>query len=232
MSQPAPSCYIFAGPTGHGLAPRLARRDGIRWLPPIRRDGVLQLASSGPPGNLAIVDGQFHQALAVGHAEIRLAMERGWKVWGLSSLGAIRAYEMRDLGMRGYGRVYQWFCDAGQAGGDFRDDEVALLHQPGTPYRPHTEPLIHLRMALKDLEQQGALTRRKSEQVLHELRSMWYGYRTLELFRRLVGRPVGDFTPYRIKTMDLRQFLEERPWEKSAEADEDDVAPGAAAAQR
>ncbi|WP_425300876.1 TfuA-like protein, partial [Nocardia wallacei] len=33
--------------------------------------------------------------------EIREALEAGWSVWGLSSMGAIRAAEMRLLGMRG-----------------------------------------------------------------------------------------------------------------------------------
>ena len=68
-------------------------------------------------------------------------------MWGLSSMGAIRAREMAHLGMRGYGSVYAPFATEG----DFQDDEVALLHEPNAPYRPVSEPLVHLREAVAHL---------------------------------------------------------------------------------
>ena len=98
--------------------------------PPVRRLDVAKLtATERRPGTLVIVDGLFHDTLAVGHAEIREAMRRGWRVWGLSSMGAIRAREMAPLGMKGFGRVFERF----EAEADFQDDEVALLHEPRPP---------------------------------------------------------------------------------------------------
>src|SRR4051812_45698286 len=106
----------FVGPTYEPIAPsRLIEAAGFVPRPPASRGDIAALDDSHP-GVIALIDGRFNEQLAVGHAELRRAIERGWDVWGLSSMGAIRAYEMRGLGMKGFGTVYQHFL----ALGDFR----------------------------------------------------------------------------------------------------------------
>src|SRR4051795_13634825 len=95
-----PELILFAGPSMPGS---LRLPEGATVLPPVRRGDVPALLRDRRPGALAIADGLFHQSLAVGHVEIRDALDAGWQVWGLSSMGAIRACEMRYLGMRGCG---------------------------------------------------------------------------------------------------------------------------------
>lgn len=214
---------MFAGPTlaASARARKLAR--GIRVRRPVRRHDVEALvASRRKPGIVVLVDGVFHDSLAVGHAEIRDALARGWIVWGLSSMGAIRAREMSHLGMRGYGRVYERFCQ----GDDFQDDEVALLHEASPPYRAVSEPLFHLRGAMEHLARAGLVAERDALDVIENLKSRWYGERTVRgtiesLARRLPGvasairRELTDFDRFRTKTLDLERFLEERPWRTS-----------------
>src|SRR2546426_6706244 len=140
--------YMFAGPSFCGSNELLSEASQSAEIrPPVQRHDVEKLVAEHPPGVVILVDGYFQQCLSVGHAEIRAAVSAGWSVWGLSSLGAIRAYEMRDLGVKGYGRVYQRFYEDG----DFRDDEVALIHEPDPPYRSFSEPLIHIRFFLRQL---------------------------------------------------------------------------------
>src|ERR1700730_15150065 len=108
MRARAADCVVmFVGPT-LATSPRartLARSYALRR--PVRRDDIARLVRGRrKPGVIVIVDGVFHDTLAVGHAEIREALVRGWRVWGLSSMGAIRAREMAHLGMRGFGRVF------------------------------------------------------------------------------------------------------------------------------
>src|SRR5207248_10056382 len=99
MRDPA-NTIIFAGPTLLGVPePQLSVLRRMQILPPVKRGSVEAIVGSSDPGTMIIVDGQFHQCLSVGHVEIRVALKTGWEVWGLSSMGAIRAYEMRDLGM-------------------------------------------------------------------------------------------------------------------------------------
>jgi hypothetical protein len=209
--------FMFAGPTLAGLAdPAAVERAGFVVLPPIRRGDLLPFLDQ-PPGIVAIVDGAFDQSLAVGHAELRTAIVAGWRVWGLSSMGAIRAFEMRDFGMRGFGKIFSHFL----AGGDFQDDEVAQLHLTEPSYGSVTEPLIHLRYVVRDLEESGALDAEAARQVVLALKGSWYGDRTLSLLTKLVethsGRTAGDcvrdMRRFRIKIHDLESFLAGSPWQ-------------------
>ena len=218
MSKPSSKCWLFVGPTLNGSASVL-KGSGVTLLPPVKRGDVERLASTRRPGVIAIVDGQFHQCLSVGHAEIRAAIAKGWQVWGLSSMGAIRACEMKHMGMRGYGEVYEWFCrDA-----EFRDDEVALAHGENPPYVALSEPLIHLRVWFNELVKRRVLSVAQQKRLLNKLMSMWYGDRTLSLARSMVlsvvpqqvdelDETLKSFDRFRLKSHDLSRFLTEQPW--------------------
>jgi hypothetical protein len=212
---------MFAGPTLHrarAIAPAISL-EGITALPPVER-GVLPRLARRPAATLVIVDGLFHQALSVGHAEIRMLLAAGWQIWGLSSMGAIRAREMHHMGMRGFGRVFALYC---RDDIDFRDDEVTMLHQDEPPYREISEPLCHLRLGLDDAVMRGIVERSAADELLRELEAMWYGDRTLAVLEarlrarapdraEAIGELVRGFDRYRIKVHDLIAFLDERPW--------------------
>jgi len=211
---------MFAGPTYAGLSDRsMVARAGFRILEPARR-GDVQALLSGEPGLLVLVDGRFDQTLAVGHAELRRALELGWQVWGLSSMGAIRAFEMRFLGMRGFGRVYEHFL----TGDDFQDDEVALLHSTEEPYTAFSEPLIHLRYFLYEMEKSGEISADLAWLVADSLKRRWFGDRTLAVFFESIHQIAGvraaqaarngtnRIEEARIKIRDLQFFLESSPW--------------------
>jgi hypothetical protein len=219
MSATKSKCLVFAGPTLVDANIDAVTRRDVQFVPPVKRGDIDKLISKRSPGVIAIVDGLFHQCLSVGHAEIRTAVKLGWQVWGLSSMGAIRAYEMRHMGVRGFGRVYELFDQFE----DFRDDEVALIHEAKPSYRPLSEPLVHIRFWLKELVDTGLLTKRQEKRLLDQLMAWWYADRTLAAVRRMVSELVPDqadevrrslssFERYRVKSQDLTDFLSSRPW--------------------
>lgn len=211
---------MYVGPTALGIDQRLLAESQFEVLPPLRR-GTIRALHVVPPGRIAIVDGLFHETLAVGHAELRQALALGWEIWGLASMGAIRAFEMASLGMRGFGCVYGYFLTAR----DFQDDEVALLHSPEPPYQQISEPLTHLRHLTARFEAEGLLTTTQAEDVVSQLKRLWFGYRTVERFLDIVvqkgglrsasavrERATALLPSCRQKTQDLRDFLVEQPW--------------------
>jgi hypothetical protein len=224
MPKRADGLVMFAGPTlaASAHARTLARPFHVR--PPVRRFDIAKLLGARVvPRVVVIVDGVFHDSLAVGHAEIRAALEQGVQVWGLSSMGAIRAREMAPLGMRGFGRVFARFMEDG----DFQDDEVALLHEGTAPYRGLTEPLIHLRAAVDHLVAARIVEAADAAEVVRELKSRWYGDRQLRGAIEMLGArarggeaavraELGDFRRFCLKTADLEQFVEARAWERTA----------------
>jgi len=217
------SCVLFVGPTAWGLdLERWAARVDVRG--PACRGAIDALLSAhGAPRPIALVDGLFGRVPALGHREILSALEAGWPVWGLSSLGAIRAAEMDYLGMRGYGRIYARYASLP----DLRDDEVALLHEAERPWRPVSEPLVHLREALAHLVAVGSIEDGTRADTLATLERLWFGERTrARLLELLVAREgpgrreelraeLRRFERFRVKTHDLSMFLEEAPWART-----------------
>lgn len=60
------------------------------------------------------------------------------KITGAASVGALRAYEAREYGMVGLGRVYEAYCTGRIAG----TDEISVLYNPDSK-RLLTIPLVY-----------------------------------------------------------------------------------------
>jgi hypothetical protein len=211
---------LFAGPTAHGLQRKALLRRGELLQPPVRRGDIARLVRrTKQPGVVVICDGVFGGEPAVSHNEICNALDAGWQVWGVSSIGAIRAWELRTEGMRGHGYVYEQFARFE----DFTDDELCLLHFPEPPYFPVSEPLVNLRYAL---DMQGAalgITNRAAQRLIEALRELWFGDRTEARMHDLMTREAGIAAPaaqallawmrlHRVKTLDLLSLMTARPW--------------------
>ena len=217
---------IFAGPTLFGTGLAELQDPTIEWLPPVKRGDIDKLLESkAAPGTLAIVDGTFHSYPSVSHPEIRHALEAGWVIYGLASMGAIRACEMAHLGMTPFGRVAQHYLDDP----DFNDDEVTLVHGVEAPYVPLSEPLIHMRQFLTHMRAQGVMSEAQEMAILERLQPRWYAERTLPELRKALDAVfdkvpteclagLKDFKPYRVKQADLVEFIRVRPWQSSAAA--------------
>lgn len=214
------TCTIFVGPSAHGIDLDFLCDERITVKAPVRRGDIEQLLMSGTvPDTIIIVDGTFHSYPSVGHAEIRSALERGCDVWGLSSMGALRAAEMSKLGVHGFGRVYAKYA----ADPDFDDDEVALLHGIEPPFLPISEPLIHIRALISDAVSRNVIIADRGVRVISHLKNMWYGDRTLKRLQ-IVLESIGGIDPalaaeevsrideFRLKTIDLVDFLTVNPW--------------------
>ena len=200
---------LFAGPSLYGLD--LLQLIPNDWVvrPPIRRGDMDTLRF--PPkegGAVHIVDGTFHAFPAVGHKEIISAIKRGWEVTGLASLGAIRASELRDFGMQGFGQVYQQYIEHPE----FRDDEVTQIHMSTPPYNPISEPLINIRDYLAFMVGSGRISKNTHDEIIKLFSSMWYGNRTLSLLKKLLETKGSDFnnqdfTACRVKQRGVRHYV-------------------------
>lgn len=220
MPEHAVAPLLFAGPSSHGVDAALFAAAGVQLRPPVRRGDVQRLVEAGiAPGVLIIADGVFQAALAVGHAELCAALDTGWQVWGVSSLGAIRAHELRGEGMRGFGEVFAMFGRFD----DFTDDELCLLHFPEPPWFPVTEALVNLRHALQVQGPVLGIGTAAGQGVIEMLRAQWFGDRTPQRMHALLCGPGGCsaaqadallswLAANRLKTLDLQRLLQAAPW--------------------
>lgn len=172
--------YLFVGPTLPDAVELSAGRN-VRVLPPVAGGDLLDLPLR--PGDvIGIVDGYFHQTLAVRHKEILAAIDKGAHVLGAASIGALRAAELDTFGMVGVGQIYQDYRD----GTLTADDAVALSHSTAdTGYRPLSEPLVNIRATLRQAESAGLLDTAMRWALVDALAAMPYPQRTYPRLARL-----------------------------------------------
>ena len=162
---------IFVGPT---LAPaEIGEVGDFASLPPVAQGDVYRAVRWGTRV-IGIIDGYFSGAPAVWHKEILWAMAEGVAVFGAASMGALRAAELCDFGMRGVGTIFEAYRD----GALEDDDEVAVLHGPAAIGYPATsEPMVNIRATLHAAEAKGLIARASGEALKAFAKNLFFGER-------------------------------------------------------
>ncbi|MGH8929961.1 MAG: TfuA-like protein [Egibacteraceae bacterium] len=153
-----------------------------RYLPPARQADLLSVAVNFRPDVIGLIDGMFMQALSVWHKEILYALEQGIRVYGASSMGALRAAETAPMGMVGVGEIYRMYA----TGELLDDDEVALAHGPAeSGYQRLSEPMVNVRATLCFAERQGVIDHNQCALLTRIAKQIHFSERTFaEVLRR------------------------------------------------
>lgn len=142
---------------------------------PIKR-GDLNLDLKERPDIIGIIDGVFHQNSAVGHKEILNVIKSGVKVFGASSMGALRASELDTLGMAGIGYCYEQYA----TGTIDSDDEVAVMLDSES-LEPLSTPLISMRYVFTNAVNENIITAQEKEELLSIAKKIYYPKRNYSL---------------------------------------------------
>jgi hypothetical protein len=134
----------FVGPSLYGV--NVDHLDGEIWRGPAKAGDIVDTVRQDNPRQIVLLDGLFHQSLAVWHKELVFALLEGVVCIGAASMGALRAAELHHYGMIGIGKIFEMYRD-----GEEDDSLVAIDLEPGT-YRPLREAPIG-----SDLKRQDAL---------------------------------------------------------------------------
>ncbi|MEZ5117763.1 MAG: TfuA-like protein [Candidatus Nanopelagicales bacterium] len=183
---PGRHTYVFVGPTlpadevrrlvpGAAVLPPIAAGD--LWSVPVRAGDVV-----------VVLDGYFREQRAVRHKELVALLDAGVTVVGAASMGALRAAELADVGMRGSGQVFAWYRDGVIEG----DDEVAVVHGDAVhEYPVHTRALVDVRAGLDRARGRGLVEDTVAAAVIAALVPMPFVERDDETLRRRVAAGVG-----------------------------------------
>ncbi|MFF3404323.1 TfuA-like protein [Streptomyces sp. NPDC002659] len=167
--------FVFLGPSLPAQERQMWARDpSMQVLPPVAAGDLLRLpAQAGDV--VGIADGLFRGQAPVRHKEILHLLDRGVRVHGAASMGALRAAELEAFGMVGHGRIFRDY----RAGTLVADDEVALLHGTAEEdYQPYTEALVNVRHALAGAVAVGIISTRVAEAVIAAGRRLPFTERT------------------------------------------------------
>lgn len=135
---------------------------------PVQR-GDLNQAVKEHPDIIAIIDGVFHQNSAVGHREILDVIKKGIKIYGASSMGALRASELDSLGMIGTGYCYKQYA----TGEIDSDDDVAVMLDSET-LEALSIPLINMKYVFENAVSENILTDDEKDELLTIAKKTYY----------------------------------------------------------
>ncbi|MGE7948883.1 TfuA-like protein [Lysinibacillus sp. NPDC093688] len=205
--------YIYTGPSlSRDITRELAPNATI--LPPAKRGDLALDSFEMLPKVIVLIDGELFQNLTVSPREIMKLLENGVTVIGAASIGAIRAVELRNLGMIGVGCVYEMYL----SNEVIADDEVVMAMDPITS-EPYSEPAVNFRFLIKEAINRGVFTQEMYERTIDELKKVYFSKRNLQILlaivRELYGHDVSNQIEqlahnfdYQIKSMDAKKAIE------------------------
>jgi hypothetical protein len=172
---------IFAGPSVYGIDRSLL--DGLAVRPPARCGDIFQAAKKGA-SVIGLIDGTFESGMSVWHKEIIHALDRGIKVAGAASMGALRAVECERYGMVGIGEIFEQF----RSGQRTRDADVALLFAPEElGYMPLTITRVDFDETLTALALDGLISAETAARLSSASLRLNYKDRTIETVLHRAG---------------------------------------------
>jgi len=218
MSGDRPSVVVFCGPSLDQSRARTLLPAGARVVGPAACGDVLR-ATWEKPQAIVLIDGYFEHTRAVWHKELLWALSRGIRVYGGSSMGALRAVELTPFGMIGVGKVFEQFA----SGTLEDDDEVAVVHESAElGYRPSSEAMVNIRHVLSCARTHAVIDETIESTLSALAKSTFYAERSWpRLFHdaaaagcsaaaaRALERWLTEQQPLPLKTVDALSLLEQ-----------------------
>lgn len=164
------STWVYLGPS---LS--LERAKSIlpaHYAPPIKRGDIENAIRQGARA-IGIIDGSFYRSFSVSPFEILSALRKGIKVFGASSMGALKAVECESFGMVGVGQIFQWY----HSGKIEAEDEVAIVFHPET-LEALSDPLVNMRYAFSLAEKEKLITRMEKNSLLRMAKKIYFPERS------------------------------------------------------
>ncbi len=172
---------VFVGPS---LDPTTAASIlPAEMRPPIGRGDIDKLFSREPyPRYIGIIDGQFLQCMSISPKEIlRVMVNYRAKVFGSSSIGALRAVELAPYGMVGVGQVYEMY----RSGAVDEDDEVAITYDPDS-LKPMCVPMVNIRVAINAAVERDVVSAQTAALAITVAKNLYFPDRTYEMVLHLL----------------------------------------------
>ena len=191
-----PKPVIFLGPT---LS--IERAKGFLdadYRPPAKKGDILQLITTSVK-TVGIIDGYFLQDYPPTPIEVyNLLRKRGVMVFGSSSLGALRAVELKKFGMVGIGKIFELFSK----GVLDSDDEVAVTFTGYAGYK--SDALIDIRYNLFLAHKNNIIDNDTKKIILRVSKDTYFPYRT---YGDIMDESKKLFPSHRRQIEDFKEYI-------------------------
>lgn len=146
------------------------------YRPPARKGDLYNIINSKGNGIvIGLIDGVFLQDYPPTPIEVYTALQRGIKVVGAASIGALRAVELERYGMIGIGKIFRLY--------KYRvledDDEVAVTFSEHD-YTLHSEAMIDVRYTLYHACKESIISKESKKRLVRIAKSIYFPYRSYD----------------------------------------------------
>ncbi len=150
------------------------------WVYPPAALGTVYRAVRAGFSRIALVDGYFGIVPSVWHKEILYALAQGIEVLGAGSMGALRAAELWEYGMRGVGLVFNLY----RRGALTDDDEVCVVHAPREfAYKSFSHAMVNVRLTARRMTRSALLNRAQEQEFIRLVKRQHFSRRTDDAIR-------------------------------------------------
>ncbi len=162
---------VFVGPScARELVGQYLSAD---FFPPASRGDLASAVRRGYDG-FVLIDGYMVTRYSPSPQEVFDVLATGAPVFGASSVGALRAVELRAFGMVGVGWVYRGYL----SGRLDRDDDLVSTIDPDQGDRAMSIPLVRIRYAVAMLQAKGRVSQRAGAQLIDALGADYFPRRS------------------------------------------------------
>jgi TfuA protein len=190
---------IFLGPTlSIEKAKEILDAD---YRPPAKKGDLLRLIPS-PVKFVGLIDGYFLQDYPPTPIEVyNLLRKKNVKVFGSSSLGALRAVELKKFGMIGIGKIFNLYLN----GIIDSDDEVAVTFTGYAGYK--SEALIDIRYNLFLAYKNKLIDKGTKNIILKIAKRTYFPYRT---YTDILNKSKQALPQKKKQLEDLEEFVSKK----------------------
>ena len=200
-----PRVLVFTGPT-------LSEDEVLEILPhatvfaPIAGGDLWRLNPS-PEDTLVVIDGYYFQTIAIRHKELAALCDKGVRVIGAGSMGALRACELAPFGMIGVGKIFNWYLTGVIDG----DDEIAVVHdKDAETFHSYTIALVNLRSTLSAAVAAGACDGDFAANVIQSVRGMPFSARTQPQIVEAVSQLHGYESGHQLESIINDHYVDQK----------------------
>src|SRR5215213_2451909 len=164
---------VFLGPS---LKLTKARKIiNAEFKPPAKKGDLIKLSLMSDIRKIVLIDGVFLQEYPPTPIEVfQVIRKSNFKVYGASSIGALRAVELEKFGMEGIGKIFELYKK------DIinSDDEIAVTFD--SHYNILSEAMIDIRYNIFLSWKKGIIDKETKQMMVNLAKRIYFPFRTYE----------------------------------------------------
>jgi TfuA protein len=164
---------IFLGPSLQiNKAKKIIQAD---FRPPAKKGDFINLSLLSEKREIVLIDGVFLQDYPPTPIEVfQVINNKNFKVYGASSIGALRAVELEKFGMKGIGKIFELF----KKNIVNSDDEIAVTFD--SDYNLLSEAMIDIRYNIFLGWRKGIIDKETKQIMIKLAKRIYFPFRTYE----------------------------------------------------